>query len=377
MKFALAAGGTAGHINPALALAEELKLRGHELIMVGTATGLEARLVDQAGFRFVGVECSGFNRAAPLSIFTAFMSTQRASKQLEKLFCEEQLDAVIGFGAYVELPAVFAAKRLGIPYMLHEQNSLPGMANLFAAPHAALIALSYEAARGAFEKKCKHKRVDKIIFTGNPVRRKLREAELESSRQRLGLQEGEKLLVVFGGSLGAQHLNETLIQLAPSLLADPARIVIHAAGKADYERSSNQLQVLVDTGQLSQEAVARYKLMPYIDNMDEVLAAAELAITRAGASTLSELIATTTPALLVPYPFARGDHQRTNAEELVQIQAAQMIDDASLSESHDKILKFVESPDMLSEMKDRLGALRGSGAQIHLADHLEAIVERN
>lgn len=377
MKYVLAAGGTAGHINPALALAEELDMRGHELIVVGTQRGLEAELVSQAGFRFVGVECSGFDRAHPLSLLKALHSTRLAARSLEKLFKTEEVSAVIGFGAYVELPAIFAARRLSIPYALHEQNSLAGMAHSLVAARADLIALSYEAARPQFERGSRRNSSREIVVTGNPVRRLVREADPFLSRQKLGLDEEAQVVSVFGGSLGALHLNETLIQLAPQLLAQPHRVVIHASGKADYERSVRQLEeVLAQAGCSSKERL-RYRLLPYIDDMGAVLAVSDCAITRAGASTLSELVASGTPALLVPYPFARADHQRTNAQELVAIGGALMIDDAHLLENHDKILEFVRSVDELGKMKTALLHYKASKAHQQLADSLEAMVERN
>ena len=219
--IALAAGGTAGHINPALALAEELVSRGHDVRFFGTTKGLEARLVPEQGLPFEGLELTGFDRARPWTAITAWRHTAAATRRLVRAFSQEgERPAVaVGFGAYVEVPLGRAAEKLGIPLVLHEQNSVPGLANKMLAGKAAVLALTYPAARAAFEGRLGAS--TRVVETGNPVRRLILAPTRAGARAKLGLPDDATVLLVFGGSLGALHLNQAMIGLKDALLARP------------------------------------------------------------------------------------------------------------------------------------------------------------
>lgn len=214
MTVAIAAGGTAGHINPALALAEELRDRGHHVVFVGQSRKLEGRLVPEAGFDFVPITVTGFDRSRPWTALTSLWRVNKAKRALASHFSKVgKPDAAIGFGAYVEVPLLGWCKGAGVPYLLHEQNSVPGLANKMMNSHAARVCISVPAARSVFEREGDP---DHVLMTGNPVRRSVIEGDRACGRKALGVPEDATLLLVFGGSLGAQHLNERVASLKTS-----------------------------------------------------------------------------------------------------------------------------------------------------------------
>ena len=220
LEVAIAAGGTAGHINPALALAEELRDRGHHVRFFGQTAKLEGRLVPEAGFELVPVVVSGFDRARPWTLVSSLSRMRRAQSQIARLFSEKGApDVAIGFGAYVEMPLLNCCHKAGVPYLLHEQNSVPGLANKALAPHAEAVCISVPAAREVFERAKRPART--VVLTGNPVRRSVTSASREAGRAAFGVEPGETMLLVFGGSLGAAHINEA--SAASRASSSPAR----------------------------------------------------------------------------------------------------------------------------------------------------------
>ena len=203
MSIAIAAGGTAGHVNPALALADELASRGHDVRFFGETRRLEGKLVPEAGFDFFPVEVTGFDRARPWTLITALAHLSREERRLVRTFKENPAlkpDVAIGFGAYVELPLVRAAAKLGIPVVLHEQNSVPGLANKQSAKIASLVAIAQPSVRSIFE----HAGAKRIEFTGNPVRASVLAGERARGREALDIPHDATVLLVFGGSLRRQ-----------------------------------------------------------------------------------------------------------------------------------------------------------------------------
>ena len=185
MTVAIAAGGTAGHINPALALAEELHDRGHHVVFVGQSRKLEGRLVPEAGFDFVPITVTGFDRSRPWTALTSLWRVNKAKRALASHFSKVgKPDAAIGFGAYVEVPLLGWCKGAGVPYLLHEQNSVPGLANKMMNSHAARVCISVPAARSVFEREGDP---DHVLMTGNPVRRSVIEGDRARGRKALGV----------------------------------------------------------------------------------------------------------------------------------------------------------------------------------------------
>lgn len=369
LSVAIAAGGTAGHVNPALALAEELRKRGHEVRFFGETRRLEGKLVPEAGFDFFPVRVTGFDRARPWTLMTALAHLAREEGRIVKEFKADPTlkpDVAIGFGAYVELPLMRAAARLGIPIALHEQNSVPGLANKQSAKHASLIAIAQPSVEPIFAERCSAG--TKIIATGNPVRASVLAGDRARGRAALGVADDETLLLVFGGSLGAHHINERVAALKDRLLAVPGLRVLHSTGAGDYDETLSALG-------LSAEEQERWQVKPYIDGMGDMLAAADLVLSRAGASSIAEIAALAAPSVLVPYPHATADHQTTNARFLVDAGAAVMFADSDIDGEAfaSELERLLTDAGAREAMRAAARGLGQDEAAVRLADAVEAL----
>lgn len=370
LEVAIAAGGTAGHINPALALAEELRERGHHVRFFGQTAKLEGRLVPEAGFELVPVVVSGFDRSRPWTLVSSLVRMRRAQGEIRALFSREGApDVAVGFGAYVEMALLNCCHRLGVPYVLHEQNSVPGLANKALAPHAAAVCISVPAARAVFEREGRP--APRVELTGNPVRRSVVTASREAGRAALGVGEGQTVLLVFGGSLGAAHINEGVARLKGELLSREGLVVVQSTGAEGFDEAVAALA-------LTPEQERRWKVLPYISGMGEALAAADLVVSRAGASSIAEIAALAVPSLLVPYPHATADHQTTNARFLTDAGAAVLVPDDRIDspEFEDALLGLLDDPARRDEMRAAARGLGGSDAAAALADEVEAAARR-
>lgn len=366
MKFVVSGGGTAGHINPALALAEELERRGHELVFAGTPKSLEERLATQAGLEFKAFEAQGFNRSHPKTLITAVKKIARSSHEACEWFDQIQPDAVIGFGGYVSIPVGRAASKKHIPLIVHEQNSIMGLANKQLSKKAQAVALTYEAAASSCP--CK----DKISVTGNPVRSSVVAANRAAGRELLGVPEDARMLLVFGGSLGAQHINNALVDNKDMLLALDDLYIVHITGPKEFDRVNDALA-------LSPEQEKRWKLISYQDRMGDTLAAADLVVSRAGATSLAEISALGIPAILVPFPFATADHQSSNARSVVERGAAYLIADEKVQspEFTELLARLLEDEEERARMTTAAKSFETVNAATRLADLVCAIVENN
>ena len=367
LEVAIAAGGTAGHINPALALAEELTERGHHVTFVGQEAKLEGTLVPQAGYDFFKIVVTGFDRAAPWTMVSAVWRVAKAERALKAHFdAAGYPDVAIGFGAYVEMPLLRLCGKRGVPYLIHEQNSVPGLANKTCARGASAVCVAFPGARNAFEGKLG--KDGKLVVTGNPVRRSVVRASREAGRASFGVSDDEVMLLVFGGSLGARHVNTAVVALKDELMARPDVHVIHSTGKELFDEVQEQLT-------LTDEQRARWQVMPYIDNMGEALAAADLVVSRAGASSIAEIAALKVPSVLVPYPLATADHQTTNARLLSDADCAVLVPDDQLDGdvfAH-AVLEALDEPARRKAMRDAAQRLAQDKAAQVLADEVERV----
>lgn len=365
LKVAIAAGGTAGHINPALALAEELRERGHDVTFYGQPARLEGTLVPEAGFELVPVDVTGFDRSRPWTLISALIRMRAAEKSLKARFAQVgSPDVAIGFGAYIEMPLLKQCSASKIPYILHEQNSVPGLANKTLAKDAKKVCISVPAATKAFESAGVSS--DHIVLTGNPVRKSVIEGDRERGREALGVPADATLLLVFGGSLGARTLNESMAKFKECLLAIDNLYVVQSTGKQGYDEAKEALA-------LSAEEAKRWKLLNYIDNMGDILAAADLVLSRAGASSIAEISALNVPAVLVPYPFATADHQTTNARYLTDAGAALLFsdDDAKSEDFAQALVSLLTDSAKRAEMHNAAAGLTQTSAAVALANVLE------
>lgn len=324
MKVLLAGGGTAGHINPALAIAGYIKQKrpGTQFLFIGNVGGMEQRLVTQAGYPIKSIEISGFKRGlSPKDAVENAKTVKRAissTVEAKKIIKEFKPDICIGTGGYVSGPVVRAASKLGVPCLIHEQNAYPGITNKLLKKRVKKVMVAVSAAKKYFAD------VDTVV-TGNPVRAEILTADKAESRKKLGL-DGRPVILSFGGSLGAQKVNEAVADLVARSGKDCKYQHIHA-----YGSYGEWFPGLVKEKGTDIEECNNLDIRPYIDNMPECMAAADLVISRAGAITLSEIQAMGKPAILIPSPNVAENHQYHNAMALVNAGAADIIEEKDLT----------------------------------------------
>ncbi len=344
MKVLLAGGGTAGHINPALAIAGTIKEKrpDTEFLFIGNKDGMEQRLVSQAGYPIKSITISGFKRSiAPKDTLENIKTINRAvasSADAKKIIKEFDPDICIGTGGYVSGPVVRTAAKLGVPCIIHEQNAYPGVTNKLLAKRVKKVMIAVEAAKQYFAK-CD------CVVTGNPVRGEILTADKEESRKALGL-DGRPVVLSFGGSLGAQKVNEAVSDLVARSGKDSKYQHIHA-----YGSYGEWFPDLVKEKGADIEACSNLDIRPYIDNMPTCMAAADLVISRAGAITLSEIQAMGKPAILIPSPNVAENHQYHNAMALVEAGAADIIEEKDLSGAllMNKVDAMLSDPQILAK----------------------------
>jgi UDP-N-acetylglucosamine--N-acetylmuramyl-(pentapeptide) pyrophosphoryl-undecaprenol N-acetylglucosamine transferase len=327
-RWLLAGGGTAGHVNPLLAVADELTATGDEVLVLGTAEGVESRLVPERGYELLVIPRVPFPRR-PNRAALAFPGAVRGAIAVAgRHLTDRGIDGVIGFGGYAAAPAYLAARRRGVPFALHEQNAKPGLANRLGARFTRAVGVTFEGTP------LPHGEV-----VGMPLRREIAGLDRAAARDEalafFGLGAARPVLLVTGGSLGAERLNRTATASAAAVLAAGWQ-VLHLAGS----RSA-----VADPG------LDGYRMLEYADRMDLALAAADLAVSRAGASTVSELSALGLPAVYVPYPVGNGE-QRHNAAGVVAAGGAVLIEDAAFTPETfaARVLPLLTDPARLAAM---------------------------
>ncbi|KIL34651.1 UDP-diphospho-muramoylpentapeptide beta-N-acetylglucosaminyltransferase [Cohnella kolymensis] len=321
MRVVLTGGGTGGHIYPALAIGREVSERQPDssLLYIGTRRGLESRIVPQHGIDFEAIEITGFRRSLSwenVRTLMRFWQGVRRSKQLLKKF---KPDVVVGTGGYVCGPVVYAASKLGIPTLIHEQNVVPGLANKFLSRYVDAVAVSFAESAQYF------RRCPNIVHAGNPVASAVLRASKDNGFSSLGLKPGTPFVLVVGGSGGAKALNEAMSQMVPLIGGLPDVHFVFATGERFYEDTVTRIKGLPAA------AEDRLHVLPYIHNMHEVLSAASLVVTRAGASFIAETTSIGVPAILIPSPNVTNNHQEANARSVADAGAGVMILERNLS----------------------------------------------
>lgn len=358
MRILFAGGGTAGHINPALAIAGYVRSRqpNAEILYVGSKGGMEERLVPQAGYEFRGITVQGFKRKlTPKAIKDNIVTVKKAfsaSAESKKIIKEFKPDICIGTGGYVSGPVLRAADKLGIPIIIHEQNAFPGVANKMLAKRAARVMLAMPAAKKHFPENCN------FVNTGNPVRGDIITADKEQARKELGL-DGRPVILSFGGSLGARIINESLADVIARSAKDGKYQHIHAYGQ--YGKWFPDL--LKEKG-ADLENAKNLDIREYINDMPTCLAAADVVIARAGAITISEIEVKGKPSILIPSPNVAENHQYHNAMSLVEKNAAVMIEEKDLTPEKltEEIDKLASDPDRLREYSENAQKMAVSDA---------------
>lgn len=333
MRVVLTGGGTGGHIYPALSVAR--CLTGEELLYVGTAEGPEARIVPQAGVPFRSIPSRKLSRKPSPGAVAALAVSAWGVARAAGLLLRWKPDVVLGTGGYASAGVMFAAALLRIPTVVHEANVVPGRVNRLLARLCTRVALTYEASARYFP-------AGKTVVTGLPVRPDLATADGAEAGRAYGLRPDQPVLVVSGGSGGAQTLNRAVLQALPAL-GDLGVQVVHQTGRSQYEA------VLQEIG----ETPAFYHPLAYVDDMPALLAAAALIVSRGGSSSLAEVTAVGLPAIVVPYPYAVADHQTHNARALEEAGAAVLVRDAELDGARlvREVTALLQSPDRLDRMR--------------------------
>ncbi len=361
MHILFAGGGTAGHINPALAVAGYIKER-HEnakISYIGTANKLESKLVPEKGYDFYTIDVAGFQRKlTPKGIIANVSAVKKAvvaSNHCRKLLKELKPDVVVGTGGYVSGPVLKEAQKLGIKTAIHEQNAFPGVTTKMLAPKANCVMLAMPEA----EKFLKLNK--KPIVTGNPIRGELLKITRSQAREKLGL-DNRPLILSFGGSLGARRINEAVTELIKWHNGTDKFYHIHGTGKVGNEAMVNALSDVTLSDCI--------KVREYINDMDICMAAADLVICRAGAITLGELQACGKPSVLIPSPYVAENHQFHNAMTLKKAGAAEIIEEKDLS--GESLIKTVE---LLIENKPKLAKMSAAVQESAIIDANERIYE--
>ncbi len=351
-KILFATGGTGGHINPALAVAGYIRENypKAEILFVGTADRMEAQLVPAAGYDFKTIEIQGFSRELNFEGIKHNIKTVnllfKSEGQAKKIIEDFKPDVVIGFGGYVSGPVLSVAARMGIPTAVHEQNAFPGVTNKNLAKKVDAVMLTAPEA----EKLLKPK--NPCVVTGLPIRGEIISANKEFARAEMKL-DSRPLILSMGGSLGARAINEAVKYLILHRFEKKDCYYLHATGKAGAS-------MIDDIGKdVDLNANPQIMLREYINDMDRCLAAADLVVCRAGASSLSEIQALGKPSILVPYPYAAENHQYYNAKTMSDRDAAILIEEKDFTGERllSEVEKLLSKPERLKKMAENARAM--------------------
>jgi len=362
LKFIISGGGTGGHIFPAVAIANELKKMqpDAEFLFVGAKGRMEMEKVPAAGYKIVGLWISGLQRKLTLSNLSFPFKVISSLIKARKIINEFKPDAVIGTGGYASGPTLRAAASKGIPTVIQEQNSYPGITNKLLSKKVNKICVAYAGLERFFP-------LEKIVFTGNPVRQDIK--SIEEKRQEaisfFGLNENQKTILIIGGSLGARTINE-------------------AIGSGLKELSENNIQVIwqtgksyIETARQQAQGLNNVKVFDFISRMDLAYAAADCIISRAGASSVSEIQIVGKPCILIPSPNVAEDHQTKNAMALVKTNAALLVKDTSAkNELIKKVIELINDNQLQEELKNNISKMAMPNAAEQIAKEILNLIKQ-
>ncbi|MDP3487498.1 MAG: undecaprenyldiphospho-muramoylpentapeptide beta-N-acetylglucosaminyltransferase [Bacillota bacterium] len=361
LRAMFAAGGTGGHIYPAVAVAKEFVARhpDAEILFVGSKRGMENQIVPAEGFRLVTLDLTYFSRRPSFEQVKAAFRAAKAIVQAVRLLKRFSPDVVVGTGGYAAGPMMFAAGLMGYPTIIHEQNAFPSLTNRWLARLVDKIAVSHEAAGSHFPQ-------EKVHVTGNPLRPAILVADRFEARRFLGVNSQKIVLLVVGGSGGALRLNQTVCDAYGELLKLGVHLV-HVTGKKYYSEVSAKASVFGDTS---------LNVVDYAINMPELLAAADLVISRSGSFT-AELAALGKPSILIPSPIAANDHQLHNARVVENAGGAVVITENSLSSQVliDTVRGLITNHEALAEMAQKSRSLAFPHATASICNLVDELIE--
>jgi UDP-N-acetylglucosamine--N-acetylmuramyl-(pentapeptide) pyrophosphoryl-undecaprenol N-acetylglucosamine transferase len=351
LRIVFAGGGTGGHLFPAIAIAEEITKQrpGVRITFIGTQHKIESIVVPERGYDFESIWISGFRRKMtpenllfPAKMIVALLQSFVLLRRLRPA-------VVVGTGGYVSGPPLYIASLLGIPTLIQEQNSYPGVTTRFMAARANEVHLSFSASRRYLKRK------DNVHVSGNPTRDLVGRVSRASGASRLGLDPDKFTLLVFGGSLGARSINNAFLGILPGLLAAGIQLVWQTGQQEHQLYEAEASRITGDSGD-------GVKVLPFIERIEYAYAACDLAVCRAGATTIAELSRAGIPSILVPYPFAAADHQTENARAMEEAGAAVLVRDSDLGS---RLAGTIQS---LMTDRERLQRMRESARKAGVSD---------
>ena len=365
MRIIFAAGGTGGHINPALAAAGEIRERfpDAEILFIGTKDKMEAKLVPAAGFNFKTIEISGFYRELNLKNIKRNLVTLShllsSSREAKKIILDFKPDVVVGFGGYVSGPVVRMAAKLGIHTAIHEQNAYPGITNKALAKEVDKVMLTTENAAKYLEPK------NPPVITGLPVRGEMLKADRAVSRAELGVRDNQKLILSMGGSLGAEAINNAMVDLIAANHTNKNLYFLHAMGQFGLWVPDKLKEKGVDP-----DKAENVEIREYINDMARCMSAADIVICRAGASSLSEIEALGKASILIPSPNVAENHQYHNAMALVEKDAAVLIEEKNITaESLEEVFSsLINDEEKIKTLAENAKKLAITDAKEKIAD---------
>ena len=357
MRVVIAAGGTGGHIYPAIAIINKIKEKekDSEFLYIGTTDRMENNIIPKLGIPFVGIEMVGLNRKNLLKNFEVLKKFKNA---IDKAYVEIEKfkpDVVIGAGGYITAPVLYAAHKLKVPTLIHEQNSIPGLSNKFIGKFADRICVSLPNSLNLFPKK-------KVVYTGNPRSEEIINVKKKSKRD-LGFDKDKKLVVVVMGSLGSITMTTKIKELIPGFNNKYYQVLV-ITGKNYYD-DYKELKVSDNV-----------KIVPFMEDLINLLKDSDLIVSRAGASTIAEITAIGLPAILVPSPYVTNNHQYKNAKELEDIGACKIVSEEEFSK--DKIIneidKLFDNIDLYNEMSNKSRSLGIDDSSTRIYEEIRKII---
>lgn len=316
VKVLIAAGGTGGHITPGIAIANALKEKGHEIIFVGTEKGMEVDLVPKAGYPIKFIHAGWLQKGLSLKNFKTALEVLKGIANVKQIIREEKIDFVIGTGGYVTAPVMIAALKCKVPTLIHESNALPGKTTKWLSGKVDTVALGFMDALKRLPK------AKNAVFTGNPTKFHVGVSK-EEAKRKLGI--SKPLVLIFGGSQGAKKINDTMVEYINNVSITDYQM-IYATGPKNYDEILSQVN-----GTCDNIKNGNVRIEKYIYNMDEVMAASDIAVCRSGALTVTELGIAGVPAILIPYPYAAENHQYFNAKTIADNGGGMIIEEKDLN----------------------------------------------
>ncbi|RSD28109.1 undecaprenyldiphospho-muramoylpentapeptide beta-N-acetylglucosaminyltransferase [Mesobacillus subterraneus] len=349
MKIAVSGGGTGGHIYPALALIREIQKKDSnvEFLYIGTEKGLESNLVPRENIPFKSIHITGFKRKISFENVKTVLRFLKGVRDSKKMLKEFKPDVVIGTGGYVCGPVVYAAAKMGIPTIVHEQNSVPGLTNKFLSRYVDKIAICFEEAREFFPK-------EKVVLTGNPRASEVLGQDGIRGRLSSGLKLKVPTVLIFGGSRGARPINEAVVKSLTELSSKTYQ-VLYVTGDVHFEEVRKEVELVGNPENVI--------IKPFIHNMPEVLAGVDLTVSRAGATTLAELTSLGIPSILIPSPYVTDNHQEKNARALSDNGAARLLLEKDLTGP-----KLVENIDQILGNEEKLAGMKKAAKELGIPD---------